>query len=228
MNRTNLIGTIIVVALLNVSAWNARAEGTKVFSPSNPPAMKPIASHKTPAYQAAKRFKHGVNLGDYLEAGNGWGVKVSAAEFAEMKKQGFDHVRVPIAWHRYVGRAPEFKLSPEIFAKVDFVVTNALANKLAVIINIHHFNELDHDPQGATDEFLAIWRQIAAYYKAYPKALTFELDNEPHENATTALMNPIYARAISEIRKSNPHRTLFVEPAGWGGIDELNKLVLPP
>ncbi len=41
-------------------------------------------------------------------------------------------------------------------------------------------------------------------------------------------MNPIYARVIAEIRKSNPKRTLFVEPGGWGGIDELKNLILPP
>jgi endoglucanase len=54
------------------------------------------------------------------------------------------------------------------------------------------------------------------------------LDNEPHDKATTAAMNPIYAQAISEIRKSNPRRTIFVEPGNWGGLDELKNLVLPP
>lgn len=216
---------ILVLMLASV----VRAEG-KVFMPSNPPAMKPIASHDTPAYRAAKLYLHGVNLGNYLEAppGQNWGVTVSADEFAEMKQQGFDHVRVPIGWQHYVGPGPAFKLSPEIFSRVDFVVTNALKNKLAVIINIHHFNKLDADPAIATPEFLAIWRQIAAHYQNFPQPLAFELDNEPHDHATTAVMNPIYARAIAEIRQSNPSRTIFVEPGRWGNIDELRDLVLPP
>ena len=155
-------------------------------------------------------------------------MKIPADDFAQMKREGFDHVRVPIGWHRYAGAAPDFTLSPEIFARVDFAVTNTLANKMAVMINIHHFDALDHDPAGATAEFLAIWRQIAAHYQKFPNQVAFELDNEPHENATTALMNPIYARAIAEIRQSNPQRTIFVEPGGWGGIGELKKLVLPP
>jgi endoglucanase len=96
------------------------------------------------------------------------------------------------------------------------------------MINIHHFNALDHDPAGATDEFLKIWQQVANHYRKFPKQLAFELDNEPHENATTELMNPIYAQAIAQIRKSNPQRTIFVEPADWGSIAELKKLVLPP
>jgi len=200
-----------------------------IFTPANPPEMQPITRHHTPADRAAKRFRHGANLGDYLEANRHWRqITVSADEFAQMKKEGFDHVRVPVGWHQYAGPGPEFKLEPEIFSLVDFVATNALQNKLAVMINIHHFDALDQDPTNAAPEFLAIWRQIAAHYQKFPKQLAFELDNEPHENATTALMNPIYAQTIAEIRKTDPRRTLFVEPGGWGGISELNHLVLPP
>ncbi len=87
-----------------------------------------------------------------------------------MKQEGFDHVRVPIGWHQYAGPAPDFALEPEIFSLVDFVVTNALKNDLAVMINIHHFNALDQNPTDATDEFLKIWRQIAAHYQKFPRA----------------------------------------------------------
>lgn len=221
-----LILPAILPAFFTLSALAQAPQET--FTPANPPAMKPIASRETPAYRAAKLFQHGVNLGDYLEATGNWGVTVTAGEFVQMKKEGFDHVRVPVGWHHYAGAAPEFPLAPEIFAKVDFVVTNALKNQLAVMINIHHFNALDENPANATAEFLKIWQQIAAHYKDFPAQLVFELDNEPHQNATTAVMNPIYAQAIAEIRRSNPRRTLVVEPGGWGSIDELNQLVLPP
>jgi len=192
--------------------------------------MQPITRRHTPADRAARRFLHGVNLGNYLETppGESWGVTVADDEFAAMKSEGFDHVRVPIGWQHYAGPAPEFRLRPEIFAKADSAVTNALQNKLAVMINIHHFDELDQNPTNASAEFLALWRQIAAHYQKYPRQLAFELDNEPHENASTALMNPIYARAIAEIRETNPRRTIFVEPGGWGSIAELKNLVLPP
>jgi len=208
----------------------ASAAGDNPFTPSNPPEMKPLTSRDTPAFRNAQWFKHGVNLGDYLEVppGQEWKVAVSADEFAQMKREGFDHVRVPVGWHHYAGAAPEFALAPGIFDRVDFVVTNALNNGLAVMINIHHFNDLDKDPAGQTDRFLALWRQIGAHYKNFTNRLAFELDNEPHENATTAMMNPIYARAIVEIRRSNPTRTIFVEPGNWGGIGDLKNLVLPP
>jgi endoglucanase len=209
---------------------NCSAADEIAFVPSNPPEMQRLTNHDSPAYRTAKLFMHGANLGNYLEAppGADWGVAVSADEFAIMHSEGFDHVRVPVGWHHYAGPAPDFTLSPEIFARVDFVVTNALANHLAVMINIHHFDELDQNPAATADEFLKIWQQIAAHYEKFPRQLAFELDNEPHENATTMLMNPIYAQAIAEIRKTNPRRTIFVEPGKWGSIDELKNLVLPP
>jgi endoglucanase len=227
-------GLVLVAMQVSVLSSTAQTSATNdAFVPENPPELQPIASHHTPAYRAAKEFMHGANLGDYLEAPKqnfGKGETISADDFAEMKREGFDHVRVPIGWHQYAGPAPDYALSPEIFGRVDFVVTNALHNGLAVMINIHHFNALDKDPTNAEvqAEFLLIWKQIAAHYKDFSKKLAFELDNEPHENATTALMNPIYARAIAQIRETNPRRTIFVEPGGWGSIDELKNLVLPP
>ena len=209
--------------------FSAQAEEEN-FIPKNPPGLSVITNHDTPAYRAAKFFLRGVNLANYLEAprDDDWGVTVAADEFALMKREGFDHVRVPVGWHQYAGPGPEFRLEPEIFARVDFVVTNALNHGLAVIINIHHFNELDRDPTNAAPELLALWRQIAAHYRAFPARLAFELDNEPHDQATTAVMNPLYARTIAAIRQTNPQRTLFVEPGGWGNIANLKELVLPP
>jgi endoglucanase len=229
MKQMNLASLILFMALLPFTQCLAQSDAED-FTPANPPAMKPIKSHRTPAYREAKLFLHGANLGNFLEVppGQRWGVTVAANEFVEIKRQGFDHVRVPIGWQHYAGPAPDFTLSPEIFSRVDFAVTNALKNKLAVMINIHHFDELDADPAKATPEFLAIWRQIAAHYQKFPRQLAFELDNEPHDHATTELMNPIYARAIAQIRKTNPKRTIFVEPGSWGSIGELKNLVLPP
>ncbi|MGH7977437.1 MAG: glycoside hydrolase family 5 protein, partial [Limisphaerales bacterium] len=229
MKQITIVRLIFLSALLTISqAFAQSSDGT--FTPANPPEMKPITNHDTPAYRAATHFLRGVNLGGYLEVppGQHWGDSVSVSEFATIKREGFDHVRVPIGWQYYTGPAPNFILSPKIFARVDFVVTNALNNHLAVLINIHDFNALDQNSAQATPEFLALWKQIAAHYKNFPRQLAFELDNEPHNKATAAVMNPIYARTIAEIRQTNPRRTIFVEPSGWGSTDDLNNLVLPP
>jgi len=230
MNHT-MKTLILILAIAATGSGKLAAQiSSTPFTPSNPPKMVPLTNSTSPAHQAARHFLHGVNLGNYLEAppGQNWGVTVTADEFGAMKREGFDHVRVPVGWHHYAGPGPEFQLQPEIFSRADFCVTNALDNGLAVMINIHHFDALDKNPTNTAAQFLALWRQIAAHYQDYPARLAFELDNEPHDQATTALMNPIYAQAIAEIRQTNPQRTIFVEPGKWGSIDELKNLVLPP
>ena len=53
-----------------------------------------------------------------------------------------------------------------------------------------------------------------------------ELEREK-DTATTRVISPIYAEAIRQIRKSNPHRTLFVGPGKWNSLDEVPDLRLP-
>jgi endoglucanase len=225
-----IIGLVLLAGMLAGRLVAGPSTNAPVFVPENPPAMQPLPFRHTPAYQAARHFLRGANLGNYLEVApdSGGSVKVEASDFRQIKHEGFDHVRIPIGWQHYAGPAPDYKLSPEIFNRVDFAVGNALASGLAAMINIHHFDELDADPAGHTAEFLALWSQIARHYMRYPGQLAFELDNEPHQNATTAVMNPIYALAIHVIRQTNPQRLIVVEPGDWGNIDQLKNLVLPP
>jgi endoglucanase len=148
-------------------------------------------------------------------------------DFANIKKEGFDHVRLPIAWHHYAEGAPEFRLKSAIYDKVDFLVTNALKEGLNVMVNIHHFDAFTSDPASQTNKFYALWKQIAGHFQKAPTQVAFELLNEPKDKATTALLGPIYAEAIRVIRASNPGRSIFLGPGKWNGIDELPSLQLP-
>lgn len=197
--------------------------------PSGFEEMKPIADRQTQAHQAALKFRRGANLGNYLEApkGQNWGAKYSAADFERIQAEGFDHVRLPVAWQHYTGPAPDFRLTPEIVAKVDFFVEQAEKHKLGLMLNVHHFDDFTSDPAGQTAKFQAIWKQIAERYAAAPNSLAFELLNEPKDAATTDVLNPIYASTIALIRKSNPRRTIFVGPSRWNQVSELPKLRLP-
>lgn len=192
-------------------------------------ALLITCSADSPADRAAMSFRRGANLGNYLEAspGQNWGAKYSAEDFKHIRFEGFDHVRLPVAWHHYAGPGPDFKLSDDIFGKADFLVTNALNERLNVLVNIHHFDQFTSNPEGLTDKFYALWRQIAGHYSKYPATVAFELLNEPKDKATTVVMNPIYADAIRQIRQSNPSRTIFVGPGRWNQASELVNLKLP-
>jgi endoglucanase len=197
--------------------------------PTNYIDMARITDTNTPAHQAARKLMRGANLGNYLEAppGQNWGASYSTNDFAWIWDEGFDHVRIPIGWHHYTGSGPGYTLTPEIYEKADFLVTNALAKGLGVIVNTHHFDEFTTDPATYSNKFYAIWRQVAEHYSNAPPELVFELINEPKDAATTVVMNPIYAEAIRQIRLSNPDRAILVGPGQFNSIDELTNVLLP-
>ncbi len=186
-------------------------------------------AHETPADRALKGFMRGANFANYLEVppDQHWSVRHSIEDIKSVKAEGFDHIRLPIGWHHYAGPAPDYKLSDEIFGKVDNIVTNATANGLNIIINIHHFNEFTSNPPAYSEEFCAIWKQISDHYATAPDGVAFELLNEPKDAATTVVINPIYAKAIATIRQSNPRRTIFAGPGRWNSVSELPNFQLP-
>jgi endoglucanase len=126
-------------------------------------SMARITDTNSPAHRAARRLMRGTNLGNHLEApaGQNWGATYSMEDFVIIRQEGFDHVRLPIRWNDHTGPGPDFVISNAFKSKVDFLVTNALARGLGVIVNIHHFDDFTSDPAGQTEKFLALWRQIA-------------------------------------------------------------------
>ncbi len=216
MNATHRLFACALVAL-------------SVWLPARANAALPISSHDTPAWKTAAKFKRGVNLANFLEVRpeGHWSVPHDLVDLKEIRAEGFDHIRLPTGWAYYVGPAPDYAIGGDIFQRADAIVTNAVALGLGVIINIHGFDAFTTDPAANREEFFAIWRQVAAHYADAPATVVFEPINEPHDAATTAVMNPIYARFVAEVRKTNPHRTLFIGPGQWNSASELPKLELP-
>ncbi len=214
---------------LNVTGGKPVSIRVRAVVPVGFQEMRRIVDRTTPAHQAAKRFVRGTNLGNYLEAppGQNWGATYSEEDFDHIKAEGFDHVRLPIAWHHHTGSGPDFKIKDEFYTKADFLVNEATKRGLAAIVNIHHFDAFTSDPTGQRDKFIAIWRQLAMHYAARSAGVAFELLNEPKDAATTDVLNPIYADVIREIRKTNPTRTIFVGPGKWNQVSELPHLRLP-
>lgn len=220
-----------VVAVLPVTAGTpVRIRGyLRSAIPAGYREMTRILSHETPAHQNAKKFLHGVNLGNYLEAprGQDWGQNYTSRDFEEIRKAGFDHVRIPIGWQNYTGPGPQFILEEEIFGKVDPLVQWALDHQLNVIINVHHFDDFTTAPAAHKDRLVAIWEQLARRYAKLPESVAFELLNEPKDAATTTVLNPIYQELIAAIRTTNPTRPIFVGPGQFNRVAELANLNLP-
>ena len=181
------------------------------------------------AFAQNSRLGRGMNLGNALEAPNegDWGVVVKSEYFDLIKNAGFSSVRLPIRWSTHVSANPPYVITTNFLQRVDWVVEQALARKLAVVINIHHYDEIMNDPAAHKARFLAIWQQLAAHYKNQSGDLFFELLNEPNGLLTSSLWNQYLQEAIAAIRQTNPGRTLIVGTANWYSITSLNTLELP-
>ena len=201
----------------------------RAYVPAGFQDMQPVASRNTAAHRTALKFMRGVNFGNFLELPPASPASLSygAADFAQARAEGFDHVRLPVAWQYHAGPAPTFTISNSILAKVDGLVTQALNQGLGVIVDLHNFEEFTSNPLAVTNKFYALWGQLAAHFSNAPPTVVFELLNEPRDPATTAVMNPIFREAIRQIRPTNPNRTLLLGPGAFNGISELNNLLLP-
>ena len=177
---------------------------------------------------AAGHFKKGINLGNRLEAPNegDWGGKVLASDFPFIAKRGFDHVRIPIKFSGHAQASEPYTIDSSFFIRIDTVLDQALAANLAVIVDMHAYDEMASSPSGQRDRFLGLWSQIAIRYKNRPDTVAFELLNEPNSQLDST-WNDIATAAITTVRATNPRRLLVVDAVFWADPSKISSLTLP-
>jgi endoglucanase len=111
--------------------------------------------------------------------------------------------------------------------RVDWAIQSALARGLKAIVDLHGEDDLVANPDAETPRFIAIWKQLAEHYAAFPEGLAFELLNEPHGPVDAEMSNDLTVAALAVIRPSNPNRMVIVGPAAWSHVEGLPTLVLP-
>src|SRR5262249_22302659 len=156
-----------------------------------------------------------------------WGVTLKAEYFAAIKKAGFATVRLPVKWSAHASSDAPNTIDPKFAERVDWAVDQALANGLNIIVNVHHYDEMNAKPDHHLPRLVAIWRQIATRYKDRPAGVYFELLNEPNGKITDAKWNGALPKILAAVRETNPTRPVIVGPAPWNGIWALDKLQLP-
>ncbi len=168
-------------------------------------------------------LQRGINFGDAMDAPREgtWGWRLSASDFRTVAQAGFDHVRVPMRVSAHAQREPPYRILDDFLRRIDWVIDQALSNGLGVIVDMHHYEEMMHDPHAHADRLVAMWRAIAARYAKLPRAVVFEILNEPTKNLTAAVWNPILARVISEIRAIDRDRLLIIEGANWSSARDM-------
>jgi endoglucanase len=144
-----------------------------------------------------------------------------------IREAGFSHVRINL--HPFRDARPDalHKLSGAWLGTLDWVVEQALAQRLRLVLDFHEFEVMARDPLGKRERFLALWAQIAERNRDRPDEVLFEILNEPHGQLTPDLWNQFLREALGVIRRTNPSRTVIIGPGQYNAIDHLDRLELP-
>jgi endoglucanase len=195
-------------------------------------AAQRIDAYKTGARQtrATPVLKRGMNFGDAMDAPNegDWGWTLSSSDFATVREAGFDHVRVPMRIASHADASPPYLIEKRFLRRMDWAIDQALSNDLAIIVDLHHFQSIMQAPKANAERLVGIWRVIATRYKGLPKAVVYEVLNEPQDKLTAEIWNPILARAVAAIREIDPDRLIIVEGAHWASAKDLRDTLQIP
>lgn len=144
--------------------------------------------------------------------------------FATIKSAGFDFVRVAAGAMRYMDASDQ--IDPRYLQRMDWVVANARAAGLSVIIDEHDFQFCASNAVLCRRKLLAFWRQVSVRYRREPSTVLFEILNEPKWQ-----MDPVWNDTIADvlkvIRATNPDRTVVIGPRMANKIQTLDDLRLP-
>src|SRR5262245_10372185 len=157
----------------------------------------PIANDAAPGASAsavatATAIGRGVNFGNMLDAPTegAWGLTVTDDFIDKAAAAGFTSVRLPVRWSNHASTAAPFTIDGAFMTRVDSVVDKLLAKGFVVVLNMHHYRQLDGDrldggefavADAAVDvRFVMLWEQLATHFQGHGARLVFELYNEPH------------------------------------------------
>ena len=239
-------GHLAVAALALLAACGGGAV-TATPEPARIPdiaAFPPVANGAPPgassnAIATAASIGRGVNFGNMLEAPTegAWGLRVTDDFIAKAAAAGFTSVRLPVRWSNHASVQPPYAIDPAFLTHVDSIVDKLLAKGFVVVLNMHHYRQLDGDPpdqgESAVDpravdvRFVMLWEQIATRFQAKSARLLFEPYNEPHGRLKGDPWNVLVARTLGVIRKSNPTRIVVIGPTSWNSASDLRLLQLP-
>ena len=235
-----------VVALV-VATGCAGGSATAAPGPQNVPdigAYPPLANDAPPGASVSARataaaIGRGVNFGNMFEAPTegAWGLTVTDDFIDKATGAGFASVRLPVRWSNHAGAQAPFTIDAAFMARVASVVDKLLAKNVVVVLNMHHYRQLDGDPLDAGESavaggvvdvrFVMLWDQIATYFQGRGPRLVFELYNEPHGRMNGEPWNVLAARALRVVRRTNPDRIVVIGPTSWNSASDLRLLKMP-
>jgi endoglucanase len=166
---------------------------------------------------------YGWNMGNTMEppCGEGcWGGVASQALINSVAANGFNAVRIPVAWNTYANQQT-YQIDPNWLARVKQVVDWCYAAGLPVLINSHWDGGwLDEALDGTVNPTVnakvqSYWTQIANTFANYDANLLFACSNEPDTQSTEEMAELLhyyqtFVTAVRATGNQNANRWLVL------------------
>lgn len=234
--KAKLSSAVTVIAATMVLTACGGSDG-----PNDTPAPAPVTVTKAAdkVWSTARALGPGVNFGNMLEAPNegDWGLKVDPEYIQVAWNAGFRTVRLPVRWSNHASTTYPYTVDKVFLERVATVVDQLLSTGFYVVLNMHHYSQLDGDSleygEYATDEltlderYIGMWDQIGHRFANHSDKLLFELYNEPHTRLTATKWNQLASVTLQQVRVSNPQRIVVVDAPDWANPYSLGSLVMP-
>jgi endoglucanase len=153
---------------------------------------------------------------------------VTREDIAFLRRAGFNAIRVPMHYNLFESDYAEG------FRLLDRLVAWSRAESLYLILDLHAapggqtggniddgvgYPWLFQSPK-EQEHLIAIWRRLATHYRNEPIVLGYDLMNEPIPHfpklaPLKPLLEPLYQKLATEIRKVDTHHVLFLGGAVW-------------
>ena len=162
---------------------------------------------------------------------------VTREDIRYIRKTGMNTIRIPFHYklftdEDYMG----LTVSQDGFQRIDSLVSWCRESEIYLILDMHDApggqtgDNID-DSYGypwlmtsadSQDQFVSIWKNIAAHYKDEPFILGYDLLNEPIAHYFTedlkklnAALEPVYKKAIAAIREVDTNHIVMLGGAQW-------------
>jgi len=192
------------------------------------------------AYPQGFAAYKGVNIAHWLSQVFGWSPRetfFTETDVKQIKAMGFDHIRLPLDEEQLWTEDGE--PIDSAFMYLTKAVDWCISNDLCIIADLHilrshHFNAKNGEGKmllwtdtAAQNTFISLWADLQSKLSHYPTdKLAYELLNEPAAPEADQ-WNALIDRAITQIRKAEPNRILFVGANNWQTISNLPYLKVP-
>ncbi|MGN0339277.1 MAG: glycoside hydrolase family 5 protein [Lachnospira sp.] len=137
----------------------------------------------------------------------------------DFKDAGVNHVRIRI----------KDEAEDKLLSHLDRIIDDCLDVGLIPVV-AYQADEFKNDPsQSNIDKVVKWWGTVASRYKDKPYTVSFDIMIESSDavNKQQEQLNSMYDQVVTEIRKTNPSRIIFISPRLRSDPAYLGELVIP-